>query len=90
MFKPKKARMSDIVKTFGSVYQIKRYRSQRCEKGNRGLTLCADTSGAVLVFEYPEQGVVAFPGPSGSLGDVYFVAEPLDLLSCQCEESQRK
>jgi len=78
-------RMSDIVKTFGSEYQITRYRKQACEKGKKKVTFCADSNGPVAVYEYPEQGIVVFPRPNDALGDVYFVAKPLELLSCQCD-----
>jgi hypothetical protein len=84
--KPKGSHLSEITKAFGREYRLKRYRRQMCEDG-KGLTLCAEATGGILVFEYPDQGVVGFPGPNDTLGDVHFVsASGLGLLNCRCGE----
>ncbi|HXI02621.1 MAG TPA: hypothetical protein VNI57_05535 [Candidatus Saccharimonadales bacterium] len=90
LLKSRGARMSDMVKAFGTDYSIERYRIHECEGGHKGMTLCQESRGPTMVFEYRSKGVVVFPEAKGTAGDVYFVAERLDLLNCDCGEGKLK
>ncbi len=83
-FKSKKARMSEVIKEFGSDYGMRRYRVRKCENDPHRDVICPDSKGPILIFEYPKKGIVVFPGPDGTLNDLYFVSGPLRLLSCDC------